>query len=250
MRRVIKSLVSATGYEVRRKALAGTGQRPITDMKALLEDLRQRGLRPRSVLDVGANLGNWSRMAKTIFPEADCFLIEPQIECQRALESFCAAYPGSRHLLVGAGAGNASLALTIWDDLVGSSFLPPEAPHLKEAGKQRIVPVVTIDSLIGEGVMPDPQLVKLDVQGYELEVLRGAERLFESVEAFILETSLFVFMDGMPLFHEVIAFMADRHYLVYDFPGFLRRPHDGALGQVDVCFVKRGGMLRLSDSWE
>ena len=43
--------------------------------------------------------------------------------------------------------------------------------------------------------------------------------------------------------------MAERDYVIYDFPGFLRRPFDGALAQMDVCFVKRNGILRHSNEW-
>jgi hypothetical protein len=43
--------------------------------------------------------------------------------------------------------------------------------------------------------------------------------------------------------------MADRNYVAYEFLEFLRRPSDGALGQVDVCFVKRDGILRAHNRW-
>ena len=109
--------------------------------------------------------------------------------------------------------------------------------------------VVTIDSLLEEGAIEMPDLVKLDVQGFELEALRGGQRLFGPVEAFVLEASLFRFMPGIPLFHEVVAFMAERDYLAYDFGGWLRRPHDGALGQTDVCFARKNGILRTTDLW-
>ncbi len=74
--------------------------------------------------------------------------------------------------------------------------------------------------------------------------------MYASFEVFILEVSLFKFLKDMPIFHEVISFMADKDYFVYDFPGFLRRSYDGALGQVDICFVKEGGLLRNYNRWD
>jgi hypothetical protein len=108
---------------------------------------------------------------------------------------------------------------------------------------------VTIDSLVEQGAIVMPDLVKLDVQGFELEALKGATRLFGPVEAFILETSLFRFMPRIPLLHEVVAFMADRHYYAYDFGGWLRRPYDRAVGQTDICFAREKGVLRATDRW-
>lgn len=66
-----------------------------------------------------------------------------------------------------------------------------------------------------------------------------------------MEVSLFSFDDvpGMPIFREVIDFMGEKGYELYDIPGYLRRPVDGALGQVDLAFVKRAGILCQSNKW-
>ena len=65
----------------------------------------------------------------------------------------------------------------------------------------------------------------------------------------ILEVSLFEFMAGQPVAREVITFMGDRGYEIYDVPGFLRRPFDGALGQMDLAFVRTQGVLRSKHDW-
>lgn len=249
MRRIIKQIFKNFGYDIQRfdsRTNQGCAKDPTGKIQNFLEYLRMRGFNPESILDVGANVGGWSRMAKSIFPTANCFLIEPQIEMQPFLDAFCHEFPGSQWFFAGAGANPGELTLTIWEDLLGSSFLPAESTELQKANKQRRIPIMTIDSLIETGAIAIPQLVKLDIQGFELEALRGGEKLFESTEVFILEVSLFVF-SGHPIFHEAIAFMADRGYLVYDFAGFARRPYDGSLGQVDVCFVKKDSFLRSQD---
>jgi FkbM family methyltransferase len=241
-----QQFITWLGYDVRsRRSLL----RPAGDMASILEQLRDRGFQPKAILDVGANKGAWSRTAKSVFKAANCYLIEPQIEMQSYLEPFCKEFPNSEWILAGAGAESGELTLTVWDDLAGSSFLP-STDDAAQVSKQRTVPIVTIDELIAEKKMPIPELVKLDVQGFELEALKGATQLFGKTEVFIMEVSLFPFLPGQPIFDEVIGFMRDRNYVVYDFPGFSRRPLDRALGQCDVCFVKKESFLRTSHAWD
>lgn len=224
-------------------------ERPFADMRAFLEDVAARGLSPRHVLDIGAHRGAWSRLASEVFKRARFTLIEPQHEMGADLDAFCSARPGSRWVQAGAGAVPGELELAVWDDLAGSSFAVT-GDEAEEWGKERRrVPVITIDGLLEGDVENAPDLAKLDVQGFELEVLRGAESLFGRTELFILEVSLFKFADNVPPAHEVIAFMADRGYWIYDLCGFLRRPFDGALGQVDLAFARERGPLRDSNRW-
>ncbi|HNO94461.1 MAG TPA: hypothetical protein PKJ84_09830, partial [Anaerolineales bacterium] len=83
----------------------------------------------------------------------------------------------------------------------------------------------------------------------ELEVLKGAKSLMQHTEIFILEASLYPFMEGVPMAHELITFMADHQYYLYDVAGWMRRPYDGALGQLDLVFARESGFLRQSNAW-
>lgn len=255
MKKIIKRILDLCGYEIHRtrrlRVEIGSDQRPVGRMDYLLEDLQSRGLRCRTIIDAGANTTGWSRTAKRIFPEANFCLIEPQVEMRQYLEQFCREFDGSVFVLAGAGAQKDVRTLTVWDDLAGSSFLPKPTAALRSAAKQRDIVMVTIDELISSAKIQQPELVKLDIQGFELEALRGASTTFGYTEVYILEVSLFPFSDGpgMPVLSDVIQFMLAKDYVVYDFAGFLRRPLDGALGQCDLCFVKRDGFLRQSHEW-
>jgi FkbM family methyltransferase len=222
----------------------------IGDMNKLLEDLKIRGLKCDSILDVGANRCEWSNTAFRFYPHAHFYLIEPQLEMLPLLKTFKRKHQQCDFYLAGAGANEGELVLTIWDDLAGSSFLPSANASLKEHGKQRNVPIITIDGLLVKG-MKMPQLIKLDIQGFELEALKGASQTFGKTEVYILEVSLFKFekSENAPSFFDVLSFMHERGYVVYDFPGFLHRPFDGALGQCDICFVKEQSFLRASNKW-
>jgi FkbM family methyltransferase len=227
----------------------GSPYRPVGDMRGLLEDVRARGFAPRGIIDVGANRGDWTRMALQMFPDARVIMIEPQVEMVAPLEALCREKSNVSVVKAGAGSEPGQLLQTIWEDLAGSSFLPPEDVTLQKKGRQRLTPVVTIDSVLAEHSGFQPDFVKLDIQGFELKALAGATSIFGRTELLILEASLFAFTAGQPTAREVITFMGDRGYEIYDLPGFLRRPLDGALGQMDIAFVKRSGFFRKSNQW-
>jgi FkbM family methyltransferase len=248
---IIKYLLRSVGVELRRahNSHPGSEHRPIGFFEAFLEDIAARGFKPRFVLDVGANRGKWTRMAKRVFPRATYLLIEPQPEMRPYLDSLCSEFRDIYWVEAGAGANKGKLIQTIWDDFEGSSFLPKVNEEMLRSGRQREVEIITIDSLLESRGGQAPELVKLDIQGFELEALKGANSLFGTTELFILEVSLFCFIEGTPLLREVVTFMGDRGYEIYDIPGYLRRPFDGALGQVDLAFAKNGGILRHSHGW-
>jgi FkbM family methyltransferase len=247
-RSVVKRGLARAGIDVKRVgSFAQT--RPIGVMSTFIADLRERGLRCNVVLDVGANRGDWTRTAREVFPEARYVLIEPQHEMASYLDALCASESKCRWFEVGAGATAGELTLTIWDDLVGSSFLTPAAGGGADDRPQRVVPIVTIDELLAREGYAAPELVKLDIQGFELEALRGAPGVFDVAEVFILEVSLMEFLPETPVLSEVVSFMDERGFVVYDVAGYARRPLDGALGQLDLCFARRDGMLRRSTEW-
>lgn len=246
MREFIKKHLKKRGFELRRVDTV------VGRMDSTLKHLKARGLVCNNILDIGANRTKWSRLAQQFFPSSSFYLIEPQLEMESYLKHFCNDFENSCYFLAGAGSEKGNMTLTIWEDLQGSSFLPHENVELVQSGKQRLINILTVNDLIETGKMKVPDLVKLDIQGFELEALKGAEITFGKTEVYIIEVSLFPFDDlpDMPVFSDLVKFMLERNYVVYDFSGFLRRPFDGALGQCDICFVKKDGFLRKSNRWK
>jgi FkbM family methyltransferase len=255
MKELVQNLLGRFGYAIRRTATLhghapGSTTRPIAELNLFLEDLRARGFAPRGIIDVGANKGEWTRLALSVFPGTPILMIEPQDEMEPRLLELTKTNTNCYYIKAGAGRKNEELVQTIWEDSEGSSFLPPENPDLLKAGKQRKTRIITID-----GVLPQdypqfkPDLVKMDIQGFELEALSGAQTLFGKTEVFILEASLFQFMPNQPMVRDVISYMSAREYELYDIPGRCRRPYDGALGQVDLAFVKANGTFRKVTEW-
>jgi FkbM family methyltransferase len=219
-------------------------------LESFLEDIKARGFQPRGIIDGGGHRGEWSKLALSVFGYTPLIIIEPQEELQEDLKRLIDIHPNCRHIKAGIGRASGTLIQTIWEDYAGSSFLPPVQDSLLESGKQRMVMMTTLDQILS-GSTPGfyPDLVKLDIQGFELEALLGGESFFGKSEVFIIETSLFSFMPNQPITRDVIRFMSERGYEIYDITEFARRPSDGALGQVDFAFVKSDGVFRKSTKW-
>ena len=91
--------------------------------------------------------------------------------------------------------------------------------------------------------------MKLDVQGYEIEVLKGAIETISTVEVCMLEVTLLTLGDGSPLIIELINFMDNLGFQMYDISQFIKRPFDKAMYQMDVFFVKKNSFLVTDRRW-
>jgi FkbM family methyltransferase len=233
-----KRIARFLGYEVRRVQPPGSSLRPIGRTASVLEDVRARGFHPRTIFDIGASDGSWTRMAAGVFPDATVILVDPRPDVAAALTAFCQSNPRftAERAAVGAHAGSGTM--TDWE--TGSTLLPVDPAGFP----QFTVPVVTLDALAARwGV---PELVKMDIEGLEIEGLQAASSLLGVTDVFIIEVSLFRFVDR-PMLHDVVAFMERHDYVIYDFGDPIRRPFDGAVGLVDLCFARREGRVRASE---
>jgi hypothetical protein len=116
-------------------------------------------------------------------------------------------------------------------------------------GYEVTVPMVKLDEVIQAKQLSGPYLIKIDVQGAELDVLEGSRQILLDTEVIALEVSLFEFMKGAPQFSDVILYMKNLGFVPYDITLGWNRPLDNALGQVDMLFVKDKGMFRKNQSY-
>lgn len=197
---------------------------------------------PDIILDVG--VANGTNELYETFPESEIVLFEPLVEFLPIMENIKKNYPLTAIEMCALGDKNDVITINVHPDLVGSSvFLEEEDSNVN--GIPREVEMKTLESFADKYDLTKKSiLLKVDVQGAEINVLKGALLLFKNIDVVILETSLFNFFNNNIILSDLIAFMDANDYVIYDMFGFLNRPIDGALAQVDVAFVHKSSRFR------
>jgi len=214
-------------------------------MGGALQQLSTLGFRPRTVIDVG--VASKTEELYQAFKDADILLVEPLAEFESFLRDICRSYK-AQYVLAAAGENPGSAIINVHPDKFGSSLLKEfEGPGVD--GVPREIPVVTIDQLCASRNLVGPYLMKVDVQGAELQVLAGATRTLQQTQVVILEVALFGTLIGGPQLSETVVRMKQYGFAVYDVFGFNYRPLDNALCQVDMVFVQERGPFRKSHAF-
>ncbi len=199
-----------------------------------LRKLARTGWAPAQIVDVGAWQGTWTLECRTLFPQARSLMVDPLPENRAALTELSARMPGLTTWSGALGARSGELLLHRHADQ--SSPLRAVVPEWR-AAETITVSMRTLDSFVESGEIQAPQLLKADVQGYELEVVRGAEAVLRSLDAVLLEVSFRELYEGQPLAHDVVGHMASVGFRLFDICSYAQGA-DGELLQSDFLFVR------------
>lgn len=193
-----------------------------------------------AVLDVGANRGHFARAAAQCFAGAAVHAFEPLAVCQPALQKMVRRFPQLRVHQIALGDRSAEMTMheNAYPD--SSSLLKMTERHKELWPKTRderpiTVPVKTLDSVRSE-LGSGPYFMKLDVQGYELHVLRGAEAVLQDTSVVMAEVLFEPLYDGQADFPAVWDFLRQRGFRFTEFVGETRLPPRGELAFADAIF--------------
>lgn len=199
------------------------------------------GFSPPTIIDVGVGYG--TQELYSAFPQSKLVLIEPLQEFEDAMKNILSNRDGE-YIIAAASNKNGTAVFNKHLHQLDASSLLKEQTGPETDGEQVSVPLIKLDDYISSKNFEFPYLLKIDVQGAELDVIEGAHNILNNCEVIVLEVSLFEFLKESPQFYEVINFMHRKGFVPYDIiPGWTR-PLDGALGQIDIAFVKEYGMFR------
>jgi FkbM family methyltransferase len=244
-KKFIKNIFYRFGYEIKNKKYKDIFTIRQT-MDEALDHIKNLGFYPELIIDVGA--ANGTPPLQNTFNESEFFWVEALLEFKPDLEKLKQQYKGD-YLISALGSEAGELEIKVHPDKVGSSIL--EDTNTSVSKEARKIPVVTLKSIADEKFQKYKKiLLKIDVQGYEPEVMEGTGIFLNKIDVVILEVSLFRFYKDSPDFYDIVTYMKKKGFVVYDVVEGINRPIDYALAQKDVVFVKENGLLRTSHNWQ
>lgn len=209
-----------------------------------LLDLVQRLGRPRVIYDIGACEGTWALMAKASCPQAEIHAFEPLVVHHELFLNLAPTRPENditlHKVAVGERSGSLEMHVASRADCSSPLSLLPafEREGVREARLER-VSVVRLDDYVREKNLPPADLVKLDVQGYERQVIEGAGVCLANARFVIVELSFQELYARQDLYESVLNALHRHAFRLTAFSGDVGAGRQ--LVQADALFVRRGG---------
>ena len=184
---------------------------------AIEHDAVLAGLGLRTIVDIGANRGQFALSIRRLYPTAQIYSFEP---LAAPADTWRKTFAGDARAelfndAVAAEPGPATMHVARWD--VSSSLLPiapaqrANFPLSQEKAQQTVNKVLLADRIRPDSIQT-PALLKLDVQGFELNALQGCADLLDRFDFVYVEASFVELYVGQALATEVIAWLLQRHF--------------------------------------
>jgi len=180
-----------------------------------LQKIKEKGLKPKVIYDIGACVLHWTTEAKRIWPESDYVVFEAMAASEFLYKESNLKYH------IGLLSNEVGLEIDFYENqqhpggnsyYLENSKINPQAPlYFSDSHKKKMI-TTTLDTVIKSKKFPLPDLMKLDVQGSELDVLKGATECLSNAQAVILELQSVEYNLGAPLKNTVISWMSQQGF--------------------------------------
>ena len=189
--------------------------------------------RPKRVLDIGAHVGDFTSILSKLSPECEFVMVEANPHCKPYLSKFSYPY----HILALSNyVGTTSLYIEKANHIGTGASIYRENTEWYGDDKFELVetPVNTLDNL---NFFPNEMvdLVKIDVQGAELDILNGGTKTIKRSKYLLLEVSTLQYNIGAPLMDKVVDKLKEYEFVIEDILEY-QKLHDGSIFQLDILF--------------
>lgn len=204
--------------------------------------LKNLNISPKVVYDIGACVLHWTNEAKRIWPNAEYVVFEAMPECEFLFKENNLQY------YIGVLSDKEDKEVNFYQNTYhpgGNSYykeneqISSESNKLYNDSNKKLYKTKTLDSIISLKNLPMPDLIKIDVQGAELDVLKGAKDALKHCKDLILELQIVEYNKGAPLRDEVINYVENLGFRLISGP-FCDNGPDG-----DYHFSKNNIEIKL-----
>lgn len=207
----------------------------------VMSRLARQGINPKTILDIGANVGQFAVAASKMFPDATVYSFEPDPDTVQVLRKNVSAMQRVKVRELALGEEPGEVIFNVNKNTQVSSILPLHQGRLEAFPDATVtktikVPLDTLDRVFRNVEMEAPILLKIDVQGYEDRVLKGASNLLQRIDYILFEASMKQLYEGERTFVEMIKLMEGFGYVLLRPLNYHVSPLNGEVIEMDVLF--------------
>ena len=196
-----------------------------------------------TIIDVGANEGQFIQKISGILPEAHIYSFEPLKDPFRKLKKNI--QEGKNITLFNFALGDEEKETIInrndyspSSSLLELTDLHTDAFPITKKIKEENISIKVLDKIADDLELIKKVMMKIDVQGFELNVLRGSENTLKNVDIILIETSFYELYKNQPLFKDIFGFLNDQGFNYFGSFEQLYDERDGKILQADSIFIR------------
>ena len=208
------------------------------ELERLVKDIKA----PETIIDIGSNKGQFILLMEQIFPNKIVYSFEPIIEMINKQKKFYKYKKNITFHNLALGSSICSKEFLITSRMDSSSFLKVVSNTNKSKNysviEKRDIKVSTLDKIFLNEKISHPILIKMDVQGYELEVLKGANDLLKKTDYLLLEVSENEMYQNQPTEKIIVEYLKNFNFEIYRSNDWLKIQNTN-FNQRDIIFQKK-----------
>ena len=210
----------------------------------MVSALKRQNIRAKTVLDIGANVGQFTVAVAKLYPGVQVHAFEPVPESFLKLRKNVSKLENVSVYQMALGDAEGETMCHINSHSQSSSLLSMSKEHhsaFPDAQEINQVPIKIsrLDTIFANQRFDSPILLKIDVQGYEAQVLRGGEETLKRTQHVVAETSFKTLYQGELLFMDLVRLMEPRGFHFIRPVGWLSDPRTSEILQMDALFSRQ-----------
>jgi FkbM family methyltransferase len=207
----------------------------------IVSRLKRAGASPKTVIDIGANVGQFAVAASRLFADAHVCSIEPDSRTATRLRNNLKSEQNANVLVTAVGDYVGEVVFHVNNDSQVSSMLALGQDRVSAFPQSKVVeeisvPISTLDALFIQHQFEKPILVKIDVQGAEDKVIRGSGKFLQDVDWVLMEVTFADLYEGEMDFQNISNLMAESGFKFVRPLNFHVSPLTGEIIEMDALF--------------